>query len=319
MYLLTSDRPVSSTGVLVALSKLGRGLLIFACLYGLAWLRGTAPLWAYVVIPVVTVPCLYLALGRGSRFHWLAFYIVGVALFAQVRTIADETGMFIHVAYPIHVDSLLLGVTPTEWLQDRFYDAARVSALDYLTTFIYTSYFISMPVAAFALIMWAPKHFPRFSAAMIATMSIGLAVYFLVPTTPPWLAAEQGAIGDVARVVKITSAVLHDGLYANSERVVGTNEVAAMPSLHLAISLVMALVFGSIHKQWRYVILLYPVAMAFTLMYTGEHYFIDIVGGTATALIAWKVAGRVAATKQSRLTVVHRDVREPSEELRKAA
>jgi hypothetical protein len=47
-----------------------------------------------------------------------------------------------------------------------------------------------------------------------------------------------------------------------------------------------------LRSRWRWLFLLYPLAMSFMLVYYAEHYVIDIVAGYAAAglvLCGWKV------------------------------
>jgi membrane-associated phospholipid phosphatase len=72
------------------------------------------------------------------------------------------------------------------------------------------------------------------------------------------------------------------------------NLVAAVPSLHSAITTLVALFFwGRVRRKWlRPLLLLYPLAMAVTLMATGEHYFFDVALGWVYAAVvmgAWAV------------------------------
>src|SRR6201999_4605914 len=67
---------------------------------------------------------------------------------------------------------------------------------------------------------------------------------------------------------------------------------AAEPSLHSAFTLLVALTLWD-RVRWRWarpLLLLYPAAMALSLMATGEHYFFDIALGwvyAGTVLLAW--------------------------------
>ena len=55
------------------------------------------------------------------------------------------------------------------------------------------------------------------------------------------------------------------------------NNVAAVPSLHAAFSLLIAITLWPRKRKWlRPIVALYPLAMAFSLVYAGEHYFSDI-------------------------------------------
>jgi membrane-associated phospholipid phosphatase len=61
------------------------------------------------------------------------------------------------------------------------------------------------------------------------------------------------------------------------------NDVAALPSLHAAYPLLLLLFFWGAGRTVRLGLGAYVLAMAFTLVYTGEHYVSDIVVGWAYA------------------------------------
>ena len=70
------------------------------------------------------------------------------------------------------------------------------------------------------------------------------------------------------------------------------NNVAAVPSLHAAFSLLVAItLWPRKHKWLRPLVALYPVAMGFSLIFAGEHYVTDILlGWMYTAVTALAVA-----------------------------
>jgi membrane-associated phospholipid phosphatase len=75
-------------------------------------------------------------------------------------------------------------------------------------------------------------------------------------------------------------------LFETSNRYV--NDVAAIPSLHAAYTLLVVLFFWSRVPLWaRPLLLLYPLAMGFTLVYTGEHYVFDVVLGWVYAVAVY--------------------------------
>ena len=62
------------------------------------------------------------------------------------------------------------------------------------------------------------------------------------------------------------------------------NKVAAMPSLHTGIAALVAFwAISRLRSPWRWLLLLYPVAMGLALCYFGEHYVIDEIAGVALA------------------------------------
>jgi membrane-associated phospholipid phosphatase len=116
----------------------------------------------------------------------------------------------------------------------------------------------------------------------------GLATYIAFPAAPPWLAGEMGLIGEVHRSTPRGWEVLGVGtasLFSKGQEV--SNLVAAVPSLHSAFTMLVALfLWGRVRARLRPLLLLYPLAMGLTLMATGEHYFFDVVLG-------WLYAGAV--------------------------
>jgi hypothetical protein len=74
------------------------------------------------------------------------------------------------------------------------------------------------------------------------------------------------------------------------------NQVASVPSLHSALTMLVALfLWPRVRRPLRPLHLLYPLAMGLTLMATAEHYFFDV-------LLGWMYAGSgVLAAPDSRL------------------
>jgi O-antigen ligase len=95
------------------------------------------------------------------------------------------------------------------------------------------------------------------------------------------------------------SIVEHGYAYANN--------VAAVPSLHAAFSLLVAITLWPRKRKWlRPLVALYPLAMGFTLVYGGEHYFFDIALGwmyTLVALLAGRALMRWWAARRHRRAV----------------
>jgi membrane-associated phospholipid phosphatase len=68
------------------------------------------------------------------------------------------------------------------------------------------------------------------------------------------------------------------------------NLVAAIPSLHAGLSAgVAAFLWTRVRRGWRPVLVAYVLVMAFTLVYTAEHYVIDILLGWVLAAIVFAV------------------------------
>jgi membrane-associated phospholipid phosphatase len=68
-----------------------------------------------------------------------------------------------------------------------------------------------------------------------------------------------------------------------------------VPSLHASYTLLIALFFfRRLRTRWRHLLWLYPLAMAFALVFTGEHYVSDIVLGWIYCVGVYAAVERVA-------------------------
>jgi membrane-associated phospholipid phosphatase len=82
------------------------------------------------------------------------------------------------------------------------------------------------------------------------------------------------------------------------------NNVAAIPSMHAAWCFYACLFLWQRTRRWRWVLVAYPVAMAFSLIYGGEHYVFDILLGWAYATAAFVAMNWIVnlRTKKSEAT-----------------
>jgi len=215
--------------------------------------------------------------------EWAPF--IGVLfVYDRLRGFADGL-MFQAREYPqIHVEAALFGKPiPTVWLQSHLWHGANhLHWWDYLTWFVYLTHFFATLVVAAVLWTWAHDKFSRFATMVCVLALTGFATYALYPAVPPWLAAQHGSVGESNRLIGIVwqhVPIAHYGsLFEKGQTY--ANNVAAMPSLHAAYALLVTLYLWRIVPRWaRPLLALYPPAMAFALVYSGEHYLVDCVAG----------------------------------------
>jgi membrane-associated phospholipid phosphatase len=119
--------------------------------------------------------------------------------------------------------------------------------------------------------------------------------YVLFPAAPPWYAARDGVIGPAIRASARGWIWLHVNHAGNllSEGQLAANPVAAMPSLHTGFATLIALFLAQrVHSRWRWLFVLYPIAMGCALVYLGEHYVVDVVAGVVYALVIHLLVSR---------------------------
>lgn len=266
-----------------------------------AGIEPRAPRWGGALAQVRQV---WLPLGAVLLAYWLAAAI-NQPLRDQIRPGApNHLGLPLHVGEPVRVDEFVFGALPTSWLQQRLYDPSGPRWYDAVVAVVYVSHFVVIPAVAVALWRWGAR--PRFRAwigCVGLMVGVGTTVYILYPMAPPWIAAQLGLAGPAQRISGIGwdylgLAPVADLLGAGQA---SANPVAAMPSMHAAAAALVAAFFWAGVSWWgRLALVLYPLAMGFALVYTAEHYVVEVVVGCLVAVvvvIGWTAGHRWAARR----------------------
>lgn len=230
---------------------------------------------------------------RRERRWWFAF-VAGIFAYTLLRSLADETAIPTRTTYPIQFDrALFFGTDPVQWLQRQFFAVSEVRFLDIASVALHWSFFIAPYAMAVLVFLFRRERFPQYVALTVGTMYLGLLLFFLLPTAPPWLAAQQGDLDGVYRVMDFVGGTVSADTYQSFYASLGEpNSVAAMPSIHEGVTFAMFLWALSYAKRLAPWLLIYAILMGGSLMYLGEHYLLDLVGGVACALAAWWLARR---------------------------
>jgi hypothetical protein len=224
--------------------------------------------------------------ARGVIVDWLPLMAV-LLLYDLSKPVSDWLGSRPHLLPQLDADRWLTGgAVPSDFLQHALYRPGVAHWYDVAAFFVYLShFFVTLTVAA---VLWrvAYPRFREWRALVVTLATAGFATYVLFPAVPPWLAAYQGHIAPVRRVVadmwsQVGIEPAH-ALFENHGEFY--NQVAALPSLHAAYPLLLALFAWPYARRWlRGLLVAYVVAMGFTLVYTGEHYVADVLAGWAYA------------------------------------
>ncbi|HEY0638027.1 MAG TPA: phosphatase PAP2 family protein [Pseudonocardiaceae bacterium] len=229
-------------------------------------------------------------LGRPLADHaravldWLP--LLGALLaYDYSRGVADTLGMPVRVAELAEADRWLFGGTvPTVWLQERLYDVGTVPWWEVPVSLVYFSHFIVPWVLAAAFYLRDRERWAGYMRRIVLLSYAGLLTYVLVPAAPPWFASEEGVIREpVERIatrgwdllgLRTAGAWLAD---AQAD----VNLVAALPSLHAAFAMMIAVTAWPLVRRRlaRVALAAFPVAMGFSLVYGGEHYVTDVLVG----------------------------------------
>lgn len=239
-----------------------------------------------------------------SRLHllreWTPFLVLFLA-YELMRGLADDVGFKVHVSDVVSVERAIFGGhLPTAMLQAWLHPVSGVDWLAVAGTVVYMLHFM-LPLAT-ALLLWylRPTLFHPYLVSLIILSFAGFVTYLFLPVAPPWYAAQHGLAGSAAGEVPIT--YLKPGAFADLVGLVGldgsslydvtftslnANPVAAFPSLHAAYPFLTFLVLRRAFGRVGWVAFGYFAFVAFTVVYTADHYVVDVAGGVAYAAAAY--------------------------------
>lgn len=225
---------------------------------------------------------------------WIVLVVVYM-VYDYSRGTADQLGIGVNYTLPRDIDRFMfLGRDPNVWMQSlllnkdvRWYDVGG--------SIIYMMHFV-LPVIPLAMLRVRNRdEWLRYVRRFALTLYIAVACFIVFPSAPPWMAARDGYLKPVFRItgrgwwelnLKTVSKTLDRGAAV-------LNSVAAMPSLHAGMAMLVALWFTRNSPRWvRMAAMTYPIAMMFTLVYFGEHWVIDCFVGWIVVFAAFALADR---------------------------
>ncbi len=190
--------------------------------------------------------------------------------------------------YPVVSDRALGGGRlPNTRLQQALAGRPGVGVLNRALTWTHWLWFFEPYVALALILARRDQRFPRAARQMAAVFDVGCAVYFALPTAPPWWAAENG-VTDGEEVRRIMVEVGEDtwgSAWPKMYDALGGNPWAAMPSLHFATSVAAALALAEAGKVEGVLGWGYAGTLGFALVYLGEHYVTDLLAGAALVVL----------------------------------
>jgi len=257
---------------------------------------------AATVAALVAGPMAVAVLRPRTRGRDIALYLVQMWGFVMAHELPYDNPEALRarlkVRYPIVVDRVLgLGRLPSARLQRAFSRPGRVTRLDRMLSVVHWVWFMEPHAALLFVQARDPDRFPSAARQLAATYDLGCALYFAVPTAPPWWAAEQGYIEApvehlAAEVAEAEGLEVRRIMVDTGEQVwrhaweplydrFNGNPWAAMPSLHFATSLMAAIHLGEMGRVPGAIGWGYAATLAFALVYLGEHYVTDLLAGAA--------------------------------------
>jgi membrane-associated phospholipid phosphatase len=245
--------------------------------------------------------------GLRLLWDWLPLGAL-LVLYDQSAPLAKWFGRPLHINLQVQFDEAIFGKPLlTLQLQHAFGQTQAVRWWEYPMWAIYMTHFFMALVVAGLLWRFSYSRFRQFRAQIVVLTTLGFVTYIAYPAAPPWyLAQKLHLLPWIYRTVfeAWTKVGLHTAGSLVNNAIEGNglgNQLAAVPSMHAAISLFIACFFWRGARPWlRVVLVAYVLAMAFTLVYSGEHYFFDIVVGWLYTVLVLCGTSAIRAYRRAR-------------------
>lgn len=249
--------------------------------------------------PKILLLCLVILfavlLGKGGQLYrdWFIFFSF-LYLFDSLRgtiyILTCKLNLPVYLMYVINAEKKLFGQIPSVFLQSALLKGEEFTWLEKFLTIIHGTHFVAFLFVGLLIWIYRPEYFTRFKTSFYWATALGVSLYFIVPTAPPWIASLVfGLIPDLinfnGNIYNMTIPDISSGFV--------TNPVAAMPSLHAAFPILCSLILWRIYRWKAAGFTLYTLLMLFTIVYTGDHYVVDILAGFPLALLCYILAFRV--------------------------
>jgi membrane-associated phospholipid phosphatase len=163
----------------------------------------------------------------------------------------------------------------------------------------YYSYFNpALYVCCAAALLFGPVRFRFWRRVLISSMVLALPWYALYPLAPPRFMTEYGLLDTLS---------IWGPQYFKEGGLVTANRFAAMPSMHIGWSTIGALMLATCLPRplginvGAFIGAFHVVMMTVTIMVTGNHYWLDAVGGWIVIFAAWLAAKYVVDSLPLRL------------------
>jgi hypothetical protein len=202
-------------------------------------------------------------------------------------------------------DVLFFGHSPILLLQDWLYTRGVAQWWDYFALIMYSMHFVLPSVFAFMLWLTNKRRFWTFTITFCFMTYVAFAFFLLFPAAPPWLAQSWGVMhGFDFPQNAVLASIQPEGFATLDTFAIWGNAsphpVAAMPSLHASFPWLVML-FALRYYGWKGLwFMAYNLALWYAVLYTANHWFVDVLAGIAWASVSFfAVTGVMVAIRSS--------------------
>jgi membrane-associated phospholipid phosphatase len=226
--------------------------------------------------------------GRNFIKDWTPPILLLLA-YEYLRALIPKINPHVHYYFMAKFDAFLFGgQLPTAWLQHQLYNPNYLHWYDYLSAFLYSTFFAVPLVVAFILWLVEREDFEGYVFGMVGLSYMAYFTYLVYPAAPPWLAAQHGIIPPIVHVGDVAFSQFSPFIALPTVyKYIAPNLTAAVPSLHAAYPFFTLLFIGQKYPKTIPFLVFYAVGVAFAVIYLGDHYFFDVALGLAYAYLAY--------------------------------
>jgi len=226
--------------------------------------------------------------GYGDAARQLSLFVVAELCYEAVRGIADGARMTamangqhvidfersIHTFFEPNLQAIFLS---HRWI------------IDFANFMYMNSHFVVTTAFLVWLYLFRNETYYFVRNMFIASMGIALIGYSLYPTAPPRMYPQYGFVD----TLNAFAGVNHDSALAKSF----INPYAAVPSMHCAFAMMIGVSGVMVCRHWwsKAWWAFWPILIAWVVIVTGNHYWVDWALGWMVAVVAALIASRVLA------------------------
>jgi hypothetical protein len=233
---------------------------------------------------------------------WVSFAVL-VSLHLYLRGIGDNGGIA-----PVDlsgIEGTIFRVVPSVWLQERLPVGSLLFPFLKWSAFWFHFSWFEVPIilALFVHVRCGTARVANLLAFHVSLLLTCDIFYAAQPTRPPWMDAEA---------IRVFALIWGD------RDVIDPNPNSALPSLHMAMPVMYTLWFAHQRepalRRIAPFIALWALGIGWVVVYSAEHYVIDIAAGAAWAVVWYYAFGAlITASFWSRLRIRREvDVAQPA-------
>jgi len=236
-----------------------------------------------VLLLFIVLISVYLGKLRYLYKDWFVF-IAMLYLFDSMRgtiyILTCKLNLPVHTLYVIKLEKLLFGKIPANEVQKAILNPDHFTWFERVLTVNHGTHFITFLFIGLFIWLYKSQHFNAYKISFYLLTIIGVSFYFIIPTVPPWMAANVFHL-----IPELThfNIDLYNLAIPDVTSGFATNPIAAMPSLHTAFPVLCSLILWRIYRWKSLPFHLYTAIMLFTIVYTGDHYIVDLLAGALLA------------------------------------